>query len=695
MRHIPFPPFNTHDRETSLRGNGMGARGGEAPSKPIANSSGGARQCPWAAGRAGAMSLTLLAIATIAAEEQVSSTAEDVGETLIVTADRQPNTLARTTASVSVLDPEEDRRDGYPQAWTQRLRRIPGVDLLSRAGGIDSGGFPGVRLRGTQKDSDTQVLVDGIPWNDATSTEGQPSLLAVQPAGIGSIEVVRGAQSGLYGSRSVGGVVNIRSLTPTNEHHGQLRLEGGSFHTLSTDASATGPLMGGNGNEQPVLGYVIGVSALDSDGFSTLTDAPDGNPGNHEDDAVSRLGANARLVFTPIDGVSWYGAGWIGSAMHKADELGPNDTLPEKQEKMWRAATGGTLALPLDSSVAVDAAWTHSKRENTSHFGDSRFIGDEQFASLRWTVPVTSWLSITPGIDVLRQNTDTETIGSSPRKEASQRNVGFWLQALAEGEAWEVSLVGRRDNHSNAGDATTYRIGGAWFPWSDLVKFHASVGTAFRAPSLDEQYGFYDFGFGFGFVGNPDLKAQTSVSSEIGITAKPIEQLELGSTLFATRYNNRIVIVSGSPPVFDTLTNEDKQSRIVGVENEAQWKFEGTPMELFATYTWQRTRDQDDHPFIGLPTHKGSVGLTATAEIGWLTLAADGVGDRDDRNQKPLPGYVTCSAVLGWQANTWLSLYVRGENLLDKAHTDARDFTPGLTNTSAPRSIFCGAQATY
>jgi len=640
-------------------------------------------------------SATLFALAALAAEEQISSTAEKTGETLIVTADRQPNTQATTTASVSVLDAVEERRDGYPQAWTQRLRRIPGVDLLSRAGGLDSGGFPGVRLRGTQKDSDTQVLVDGIPWNDATSTEGQPSLLSVQPAGIDRIEVVRGAQSGLYGSRSVGGVINIRSLDPTNEHHGQLRLEGGSFHTLSADASASGPLMAGDRNDRPVLGYVIGVSALDSNGFSTLTDAPDGDPEDHEDDAVSRFGANARLVFAPLAGVSWYGAGWIGSAMHEADEFGPDDTLPEKHEDMWRAASGGTLDLPLDSRLAIDAAWTHSKRENVSNFGDGLFIGDEQFASARWSVPVTSWLSLTSGIDALWQHAETETVGSSPRKDESQNNLGLWAQALVESEAWEVSLVGRRDEHSNSGDATTFRIGGAWFPWAELMKFHAAVGTAFRAPSLDEQYGFYDFGFGFGFNGNPDLEAQTSLSGELGITAKPTEQVELGSTLFATRYDNRIVIVSGTPPVFDTLTNENEESRIVGLENEAQWQIEGTPMELFATYTWQRTRDQDGHPFVGLPTHKGSVGTTLTTGSGWLTLAADAVGDRDDRNQQPLPGYVTCSAVLGWQTTNWLSLYVRGENLLDKAHTDARDFSPGLTNTSAPRSIFCGAQATY
>ena len=52
---IPFLPNSAHDRETMLGGNGMGARGGEAPSKPKANSAGGDRQWLQPAGGAGAM----------------------------------------------------------------------------------------------------------------------------------------------------------------------------------------------------------------------------------------------------------------------------------------------------------------------------------------------------------------------------------------------------------------------------------------------------------------------------------------------------------------------------------------------------------------------------------------------------------------------------------------------------------------
>ena len=79
---------------------------------------------------------------------------------------------------------------------------------------------------------------------------------------------------------------------------------------------------------------------------------------------------------------------------------------------------------------------------------------------------------------------------------------------------------------------------------------------------------------------------------------------------------------------------------------------------------------------------------------GWATLAADGVGARRDSNNANLPGYVTCSAVLGWRTTSWLSLYARGENLLDKAHTDANGFSSD-TYTSQPLSVFVGAEATY
>jgi outer membrane cobalamin receptor len=428
-------------------------------------------------------SVPLLALAALAAaEERVPSTSDadqaTSGETVVVTADRQPSSLESTTATVSVIAADEDRRDGHPASWTERLRRTPGVDLLNRNGGLDGGGLPGLRLRGTQSDSDTQILVDGIPWNDPTGTQGQPSLLSLQPSGIGRIEVVRGAQSGLYGSQAVGGVVNLIGERPTAEQHGRLRLEGGSFHIRTVDGAVTGPLIAGERGGAPALGFAAGVSATDSDGFSALTTHGDGDPGDAEDDGLRRLGGNGRIEGSPFHDLTLYAAGWAGSARHDYDESGPEEPVPEKRERLWRGAGGGAWHLPLlDSTVAFDAAYTRIQRDLDGNFSAARFTGGEWYWSTRWTVPVLPWLTLTPGVDATHQRADSESGGVAVYDQRLVKDLGTWAQALIHAGDWDASLVARRDARTNAGDATTWRAGVAWMPWDSAVGQHAAVGT--------------------------------------------------------------------------------------------------------------------------------------------------------------------------------------------------------------------------
>ena len=83
------------------------------------------------------------------------------------------------------------------------LRSLPGVSV-SRLGG--AGGLTQVRIRGAEGNH-TVVLIDGIEANASTSGEFDFSDLTAED--IERIEVIRGAQSSLYGSGAIGGVINI------------------------------------------------------------------------------------------------------------------------------------------------------------------------------------------------------------------------------------------------------------------------------------------------------------------------------------------------------------------------------------------------------------------------------------------------------------------------------------------------------
>jgi hemoglobin/transferrin/lactoferrin receptor protein len=156
---------------------------------------------------------------------------------VVVTSTRRDVHLREAPASISVITREEiERRGGSSVA--ELLRDVPGVQ-------VDESSFPGlkrIRIRGEDARR-TLVLIDGQETTDHT-TYGPPML--IDPALIDRIEVVRGPQSVLYGSRAIGGVINIITKKPVNR---PLGIEvGGGYDSSTRGYSANGLASGTVGN---------------------------------------------------------------------------------------------------------------------------------------------------------------------------------------------------------------------------------------------------------------------------------------------------------------------------------------------------------------------------------------------------------------------------------------------------------------
>ena len=92
------------------------------------------------------------------------------------------------------------------------LRGQSGVHV-AQAGG--RGGIASVQLRGGDPNF-TLVLVDGVKVNDPTNARGGSFDFSSLPlAQIERIEIIRGAQSSVYGSDGLGGVVSISTREPS------------------------------------------------------------------------------------------------------------------------------------------------------------------------------------------------------------------------------------------------------------------------------------------------------------------------------------------------------------------------------------------------------------------------------------------------------------------------------------------------
>ncbi len=117
--------------------------------------------------------------------------------------DGEPGVPAAEVGSSVTVVTGRELRDRQVRTAADALQSLPGVHVSRNS---TAASVTEVRIRGAENNH-TLVLIDGVPANDPTSGAYDFSDLSV--VDIERIEVIRGAQSVIYGSGAVGGVINI------------------------------------------------------------------------------------------------------------------------------------------------------------------------------------------------------------------------------------------------------------------------------------------------------------------------------------------------------------------------------------------------------------------------------------------------------------------------------------------------------
>lgn len=629
------------------------------------------------------ISLSLLALACAAAE--------DPAPVIIVTAERGASELERVPFPVAVIEAEDIRERGGATSLHEWLRGVAGVSVLNRYGGLD-GGTPDVRIRGVDP-AFTQVLLDGIPLNDPTTIGGGfvPSL--INPPGVRRMEVLKGAQGGLYGSRAIGGVIDMQGLRPTASPERTVSATGGSFGTLGGEMSATGPL-------GAAAGYAVAVSGLASAGFSTLTDqqpGTEGSPGRYEDDALRRAGATARVELRPDADSQVHLSAYAQRTHQDYDETGPDDALPTLIGRTLRLAGGGEAERGM-FTASGDLAWTGIERINSTNYGpppaflpgEVAYRGDELYAQGRLAARPDEHLRLAVGGD-WRQERGRQGYAGLPDDWSESATIwGGYLQAGWDGPYLGISLAGRHDQHDDFGGADTYRAALALWPVPGVLKLRGSVATAFRAPSLYQLRGFADFGFGT-FRGNPGLDPETAIAYETGIDWYPSPSSTLTAAAFRTSYRTKIAYDGAATP--NTYVNLDSGAQVEGVEGQVHLGgLAGSRLDLDGHLT---LLDSDDGGGRRLAYVAGATGggrATLRQHLGryglWQSLAAErssgfatglaGAGG--------VSGFTLVEAAAGATIGRTWEASVRVENLLGERYLLTSSF--GSDFSTAPRAVY-------
>ena len=570
---------------------------------------------------------------------------------LIITASRSPERLSRTTRSVTVISAEDIAAQGT-QTVADALRSVPGMDV-ARTGAL--GATTSIFTRGSESNH-TVVMIDGVKVNLAG---GAIDLADLSMNNVERIEVVRGSASTLYGSGAIGGVIHIITRRGSGPLSVNVRADGGSFSTNSQSASLSAGTSW--------AGLSVSASRLDSDGHLPFNNQYNNTNLALRADLAPVPGTDLSLSLRNSDSEYHFPTDGSGNlCCHNKFNTTHETTL---------GIRGARALLPWwDNSLQL-GFHEQKYRSYPEEPGGFLYITGEKHWSVDWQSVLDFELGdVTLG---LAHEDDEHTVDGFRR----HNTAGYTQLQLMPSES--MMLIGglRIEEHSQFGSQLTYQVSAAYFMLGG-TKLRAALGSGFKEPTLIEN-------FSPAFGGNPDLKPERSLSWELGIERRLLEdRLRLEGIFFSNRYKDLIeYIFSPEPPNFLNVA----EAKGHGVEFSAAF----TPAPewtLGAAYTYLRTEDAEGKPLKRRPEHKiHAFGSYSPGRFSGR-LDVSYTGTRHDRfypgfpeppQDVENPAYLRVNVALSYKLiekeRYTLELFGRAENLLDEDYEEVYGFeAPGI-----------------
>lgn len=626
---------------------------------------------------------------------------ERLASSVIVTAQAEPIQETETTAPVTVI---------VRQDIDQRLAvTLPDVLLFVSAIAIGrtgpEGGQTSVFLGGGNS-SYTKVLVDGTAVNEPGNAVDFSNFTLDN---IDKVEIVRGAESALYGTDAVSGVIQVFT------HRGTTRIpaftlfgEGGSFSTGRGGAQMSG-LLGR-------FDYSTAASYFHTDGpginDSFLNRTLSGNFGWSFSDTnqlrlslrnnTSDAGIPGQIFLEPPDPDQH-------TALHF---FSANARWNFSSGRHWRHEISGAqsynrefIADPVQSSPA-DFTYEASNQYNRAGLlAQSSYLLPKFAATLGFQYEVeNASLSALNGRHVRRNN-----------------KGGFLDLRLEPLSRLSLNLGLRAEGNATFGTRVVPRIGASFALrratgfWGD-TRFRAFYGQGIKEPRFDQSFGSSPC-----TPGNLSLKPEQSKTWSAGVEQKLVsDRVHASFEYFYNRFSDIVSFAFTPHPkgcdFSGNFFNTDlARARGVNITFEAQalrW------FNVAGNYTHDDSRVLKSlNPFmdpslvvgsrlIRRPAHSGALIVNASFRRANLNLAGYFNGARADSDFRSFlagntcfgpcltrnPGYARFDLASSYRVSHGFSVYARIANLFDRRYEDVlgypalgRDFRLGMKYTFAGR----------
>jgi vitamin B12 transporter len=565
----------------------------------------------------------------------------------VVTATRTEQPLTDLVADVTVIDRETIERSGAV-ALADVLVRVPGIEFVRNGG---PGTNTSIYLRGAETRF-TAVYIDGVRV-DSQSTGGA-TWEAIPLGQVDRIEVLRGPAGAVYGSDAMGGVIQIFTRKGDGPFAPFAGFGLGTYGTQKYDAGFSG--------SSGALDYSLGLARQTSTGFNARPIAGQ----NPDLDGYNSESINTRL----------------GYQLNKAHRL-------------EATALSNDLNSQYDASLNKDDRTLHTlqvlglnwKAKWSDFYSTKLSVSDTR---VRYETTPSPYLSITHLNGYLFQNEfrqGAHLVTAALERKVDQLENGAINRdrsqdALALGYGWTsrqhtVQLNVRHDQDSEFGGQDT---GSAAYAYALTPQWRASasLGTAFRAPTLFQRFSVY---------GVSTLQPESSRNQELGLRYASGAG-SLGVVAYRSEVTNLITFSTPGPCASGTgCYANTAQAEYSGVTFSASHRMNNINLQASldlqdprdAITGKQLTRRARQHAYVSADTRAGAWSVGAGLQLS---------GERFDNaaNTTVLAGYSVLNLHASTRVNKDWTLLARVDNLADTSYQLASGYaTPG-------RSFYLGAK---
>ena len=608
---------------------------------------------------------------------------ERLAATVVVTAQAEPAPAEVTSAPVTIVTREEiEQRQAV--SLPNLLAALPGFSLgrTGREGGVAS-----LFLNGGNSNF-TKVLVDGTPVNEPG---GAINFSNFTLDNVEKIEVVHGAESALFGSDAMAGVVQIFTRRGTTRRP-QLTLlgEGGRFST-ACGAAQLGGLAG-------KFDYSAAAAYFQTDG-----------QGPNEGLLNRTLSGNFGWRFTETNALrltlrnNTSDAGIAGQTLFEPPNLVQHNALENFSANLaWDVQTGSHWRHRLAGTESYNRQLfvlsVHPLFEVRNQINRAGLAEQSSYVFRQGTVTAgyqyeveNAFLAALEGQHVRRNN-----------------HAGFLDGRFQPWRRLTVSGGFRAEANESFGTRVVPRVGAALAlrdgrDFWGATRLRFSFGRGIKEPRLDQSFGTDPC-----FPGNSSLRPERSRTFNVGIEqVLASNQLRLSADYFDNRFRDMISFGSLPPPAGCTLGfagtyfNTDlARARGVNAAAEvrpAHW------LRVIGGYSYDDSRvlkspnafdpaTIEGNRLLRRPVHSGNLVLNAALRRMSWTLAGYFTGRRTDSDFLFPPlgltrnaGYARFDLAGSYDLRRGITVFGRVENLFDKQYQEAlgfpalgRDFRLGM-----------------